>query len=238
MKQRSHNWQKDMQNYQSPSIIKIEGMVPYLLDSKFKEYFLGKDIIDLGCGPGHIAKIICEKYEVNSYTGIDYSESFINFAKTTINSTLVKCQFIQKDIRNLNQINGNYDTVLCLNVLPIFNLEEDINLIFNTIKKSLKPFGRLILMTTYDSCILSKECNENFQVTLSDATSEPITYKLKVKNIDGNFFEFTDNCWSVKFLENKFKEFRLKIIEVNEIGNTQLFSNTYPFISFVLAKEE
>ncbi len=224
-------WNKGIKGYHSPSIIKVEGMYPYLLE--LAEFYNDKDILDLGCGPGHIAQLISENFKARSYTAVDYSQIFIDYANSLSVSSSIKPDFLIGDVRDLDLGDKRFDTVLCLNVLPIFNSEEDFDKLLHTIKSRLKPSSKLIFMTTYDACILSPQVNENFQVTLIDAKSEPIKYHLKVKNVEGEFFEFSDNCWTTKIVESKLAAVGLRVTKVTKIGGSESFPDCYPFISFV-----
>jgi SAM-dependent methyltransferase len=83
-----------------------------------KDHF--EHILDIGCGPGYNADYLEGKY--NQYTGVDYSEKFIEIAGTLH----AKGNFITGNIKNLDQVcTDNYDIILGCGVLHhIDNLDE------------------------------------------------------------------------------------------------------------------
>ena len=77
---------------------------------------IGRDhfghLLDIGCGPGFNADYLSGKY--HQYTGVDYSEKFIEIAKTLH----PEGNFIAANVKNLEQVcNGRYDIILGCGIL-------------------------------------------------------------------------------------------------------------------------
>lgn len=98
-------------------------------------------ILDIGCGNGSFTNFIKEQgYEV---VGVEESESGIKFARDNHD-----CQFIQGSIYNLpyTELEEKFDVVISLEVIEhLFYPKE----LVKSVKKLLKPNGRLILTTPY-----------------------------------------------------------------------------------------
>lgn len=70
-----------------------------------------KNIVDVGCGTGHLLKLISEKFENATLVGFEYSNSAIEIAK----KICPKAAFFQFDIyENFQQ---KFDIILCTEVL-------------------------------------------------------------------------------------------------------------------------
>ena len=108
-----------------------------------------KSVLEIGCGTGFTASLICKKYPESNYIGVDINKSMINVAKKQKkNQKLFNCHFITlKDFKypfNDNQ----FDLVFCESVLALQNF-EGLNLILEEIKRILKPNGIFIFNESY-----------------------------------------------------------------------------------------
>ncbi len=229
-------WDQGVINYNSPSLIKEEAMMPLLMSEALQDIYQQKNILDLGCGPGHFAKAICERFPVKSFTGVDHSQSFIDFASNLDVNAKIKPKFLNGDARKLELENPHYDTVLSINVIPTMSSYEDFSSLISTISNYMATGSKAVVMSTNDRCVLSGKHNEAFQISLIDGNSTPIKCNLKVRNIDKQYFEFSDNCWTREQIEAELKNNQLQIQLVKEIGGTQSFPEYYPFIVFVAEK--
>lgn len=80
-------------------------------------------ILDLGCGPGHLANLIYDIGITGSYTGIDFSEVAIKMAKAKVPAF----EFITGDLRDIDYI-GYQDRTL-ISTEAFEHMENDIELI-------------------------------------------------------------------------------------------------------------
>jgi len=110
-------------------------------------------ILDIGCGPGNVSQYLLNNRQDFQITGIDLAESMVELAK--INNPLATFQTL--DCRNINQINQNFDGIMCGFCLPYLNKEESQKLIKDA-SKMLNKNGILYL-----SCIQDKYSNSGPQ---------------------------------------------------------------------------
>lgn len=97
------------------------------------------DILEIGCGNGHVSNLIQKNTNVN-VVGMDISETAINNAKFLFNN----CEFRIGNIRDPNLlIKKKYDVVLLCEVL--WYVLEDLQTTFFNINKFLKKDGYIIV---------------------------------------------------------------------------------------------
>lgn len=88
-----------------------------------QQYVSGR-IIEIGCGAGQFARMLFDG-GITDYTGIDYSKEAIKLARK--NNPCNEESFICGDIFDLDILESNYDTVVCLQTLE--HIDNDIELI-------------------------------------------------------------------------------------------------------------
>lgn len=94
----------------------------------------GSKVLDLGCGIGITTEHI-NSLGVEKVIGVDLSPKLIDYARNTVKNV----KFIVHDITDL-ELNEQFDVITlcdCMEHVP----EERYQLLFNTIKKHLKPAG-------------------------------------------------------------------------------------------------
>ncbi len=100
-------------------------------------------ILDLGCGPGNIARLLLEKQKGFQVLGIDLSHEMINLAKKNVPSGT----FQIGDIRDLSRLGNDFDAVIAAFSIVHLTNDEAFSLIKN-VDYLLKSKGLL-----YISCI-------------------------------------------------------------------------------------
>lgn len=74
----------------------------------------GSRVLEIGCGSGQLAEFLLDQ-GISSYTGLDFSQTAINFAK---NKDLPRATFVQGDARTTNlPTDLEYDVLICTEVL-------------------------------------------------------------------------------------------------------------------------
>lgn len=77
-------------------------------------------ILDIGCGIGRWAENLINQFD--SYTGVDFSEGFINFASAKF-ANYSNIKFYNNSILNLNKeiLNSKFNFIICTGVLMYIN---------------------------------------------------------------------------------------------------------------------
>jgi 2-polyprenyl-3-methyl-5-hydroxy-6-metoxy-1,4-benzoquinol methylase len=136
------------------------GSYPDQIIKVISELSLGKEkakFLDLGCGNGALSISIAEKFNCN-VKGIDAFSAFIEKAKVKASEKNVSnlTSFICGDVKELIENEKDYDVVILSSVGPIW---DDYSTAVKKIRKSLKPFGYLILEEGF---IADNIINENY----------------------------------------------------------------------------
>lgn len=97
------------------------------------------DLLDAGCGPGPMITLLYEKYPEKHYTGIDLTPEMIYQAQK---KNLPHTQFVVGDCENLPFEENSFDVIICANS---FHHYPDPEAFFASVKRCLRPHGRLIL---------------------------------------------------------------------------------------------
>lgn len=140
------------------------------LELFFREVILMPDsnILDIGCGSGHIAAAIANQYQSN-VTGIDIDENAIKYAKTTFtnNNSL---DFLVADGNDILYENGVFDLIYFIDTLYFTGSIEKLHLLLDKCFNMLKPNGKIVVYWTnhpnksYDIFEMSTPAAENTQV--------------------------------------------------------------------------
>lgn len=99
-------------------------------------------ILDLGCGPGNVAKYLLEKDKTLKVYGIDLSEEMIKLARKNV----PEADFSNLDIRKIDFKPKEFDIIIASFCLPFLYNEEAIDLI-KKIASFLKESGIIYLST-------------------------------------------------------------------------------------------
>ncbi len=82
-------------------------------------------ILEVGCGPGNIAKYLLAKRPDFDILGIDVASNMIELAK--INNPAAR--FVQLDTRKLDELNDKFDGIVCGFVLPYISQTDSLKFI-------------------------------------------------------------------------------------------------------------
>ena len=110
---------------------------PYISSELKKEDF--NDLLDCGCGTGPMISLLYEKDPSKHYTGLDITPRMIETAKA---KNLEGVKWVVGDCENLPFGEDSFDAVICSNS---FHHYPNTQAFFHSVKKVLRPGGRLIL---------------------------------------------------------------------------------------------
>lgn len=120
---------------------------PDILAELEKEPFA--DLLDAGCGPAPMISLLSEKYPDRHYTGLDLTPAMIEQAKM---KNLSNATFVVGDCENFPFEENSFDAIICS---MSFHHYPNPQAFFNSVKRCLRPGGRLILRdVTTDSKVL------------------------------------------------------------------------------------
>ncbi|MCL1839855.1 class I SAM-dependent methyltransferase [Candidatus Saccharibacteria bacterium] len=126
----------------------------YPLFIQFNDSLPGKNILDLGCGPGLLSKYYSD--HGFTVTGLDFSENMIKAA----NQLCPKCRFITKNALQLSpEKDGKFDGIVAFHLIQFFDLPQ-ISELFQKIAASLVENGKFLLIFT-NTCHQESGCNIN-----------------------------------------------------------------------------
>jgi len=100
------------------------------------------NIFELGCGPGNITRYVAEQHPHYSIVSTDVSSNMLKLARKNVPSV----SFVEMDARNIGNLNGTFDGIICGFVLPYLKKEEAIQLIHDA-AGLLEPEGILYIST-------------------------------------------------------------------------------------------
>lgn len=171
------------QQYREKSLVQQRAGIKLLNRLKIKE---NDNVIDVGCGPGHITDIIGEITR-GKVVGVDISENMIRWARILYPNI----EFRQIAAEDLDY-NNEFDVVYCNSVLPWFiSPPKAIRAMFNCLKKSgimgLACPGTSNWTPFFDRIISKVVENENIKPIFSH-WKDP-WFRLPTKDDYESFFE-------------------------------------------------
>ena len=110
---------------------------PDILNELESETFT--DLLDAGCGPAPMISLLAEKYPNRHYTGLDITPAMIEKAKK---KNIPNAEFVVGDCENFPFDENAFDAIICSNS---FHHYPNPQAFFNSVKRCLRPGGRLIL---------------------------------------------------------------------------------------------
>ena len=120
---------------------------PDILEELEKEPF--RDLLDAGCGPAPMISLLSEKYPDRHYTGLDLTPAMIEQAKK---KNIPNTTFVVGDCENFPFEKDSFDAIICS---MSFHHYPDPQAFFDSVKRCLRPNGRLILRdVTSDNKVL------------------------------------------------------------------------------------
>lgn len=127
----------DWDRYQS-DFEEVENLPRIKIGAKWMNDLQPKIFLDIGCGPGYLAKTIKKTMSQIEIHGIDFSHVAIEHAE----SILDKCWCINLDTGEIPAKSDSYDAIVCLEVLEhVYDADH----VLQEIRRVLKPDGRVLI---------------------------------------------------------------------------------------------
>lgn len=121
-----------------------ENAAPALLDFAQRNEWMGRRILDLGCGTGVALTWLAKRGYI--ITGLDISPAMLNVAQERVEAASlnqVSAQLRQQDIRQID-VQGEYDLVLAFNVLNELDNLRDLEAVLTGAQRVLNQKRMLI----------------------------------------------------------------------------------------------
>ena len=219
-------WNELQKAYSVPTVEKMEIIVPLLESEECKDFFLNKSILDTGCGPGHIAKTLAEKYPIKGYLGIDNSANAIEYARQqridAVDSD-ANINFVRGNILSLPIKENSFDTALSINVIPTITSSKEVSDSFCGIFQSLRNNGSLLLIVMNEGAIKKGGDGNNLKNSILEETENYIKHNLSLKKVDGTYLNIpADICWRTDYIKKELELAGFTISHVEELGNETL----------------
>ncbi len=123
-----------------------ERITPRLIDYAQRSDWLGRRILDLGCGTGLSMQWLARHSYITS--GVDSASQMLEQARTGLQQAGLNFTLYERDIRDLGSDYGTMDMVLALDVLNEVNNLRDLEAVFQGVHAVLGE-GKLFIFDTY-----------------------------------------------------------------------------------------
>ncbi len=141
-----------------------ETMTPQLIDYAHTNDWIGRRVVDLGCGTGASVRWFANHgYNI---TGIDLSLSMLRVAQQSITGNGIAFQLFEGDVRSLSNLH-DIDLALALDVINELNSLRDLEAFFNSVARVLAP-DTLLIFDFYTIEGLAQRDNVNSVISDSD----------------------------------------------------------------------
>lgn len=175
--------------FKEMDIIKLEDVERFSINYwDFPDFFEGKTLLDIGCGPGFLTRLYAKKgYKV---TSIDLTNSAVSLTKKSLDSFSLKGDVIQCDAENLCFKNNLFNYVVSSGVL---HHTPDTRKAVMEAYRVLKPGGRAKI-TLYYKNILLREPFWQFTKLLSRIICNRVPGRGKMKSAESpeHFIRYYD----------------------------------------------
>ena len=143
-----------------------QAATPRLLDYAQRNDWMGRRIIDLGCGTGTSLHWLAKRGYVTA--GVDNSSDMLNIARVNLATASLSVHLIEEDIRQL-EVHDDYDMAIALNLFNEFESLRDLEAAFKRVNALLAPQRLFIFdMLTIEGLI--KTGTRGAQVAHDDPT--------------------------------------------------------------------
>jgi ubiquinone/menaquinone biosynthesis C-methylase UbiE len=169
-------------------------MTPQLVSYAQSNDWVGRRVIDLGCGTGASARWLAN-HGYNT-TAIDLSSAMLTTARKSISTQGLGLRFLHGDIRALTDIH-DIDLVLSIDTINDLNSLRDLETVFAAVYKTLSP-GKLFVFDLHTIEGLANRHTTAFAYDADDLTvitSEEFDYERQALNAAYTVFERSGDLW-------------------------------------------
>jgi SAM-dependent methyltransferase len=172
-------------------------MTPRLIEYAQQRDWVGRRVIDLGCGTGASTRWLASHGYAT--TAVDTSAEMLETARRTMPTSGLSLTWEQRDIRTLGETIGQFDMALALDVLNDLNSLRDLEQTFAAVYQTLDA-GKIFAfdMTTIQG--LSESAAPPDQTVYDDnnlfvMTQNEFDYDRQIAGKRYHIFQRDDNLW-------------------------------------------
>jgi SAM-dependent methyltransferase len=213
-------------------------MTPHLIDTLQRNQWMGRQILDIGCGAGESLTWLAQHGYI--VTGLDRSAAMLALARKNLAAGNVDARLIESDIRSAGNL-GEYDLALALDVMNEFNslreLEETFRRVHQILKedklfafdlRTIEGLIQLSLLSDGDALLQD-------QGGLTIFTQDEFDYERQIQRRKYHIFRQTDDHWQRSIASRTQRAYPIQAItallqrtgfEVDHVLNEQLQSHT------------
>jgi len=172
-----------------------EVMTPHLFDYAQSNDWMGRRIVEIGCGTGASVRWLANRgYNI---TGIDNSPAMLKAARESISNQGISFQLYEGDLRALNDLH-DIDLVLALDVLNDLNSLRDLEAAFAAVA-SILPADKLFIFDLHTIEGLAERNHSNTIVSnqedLAVFLTQHFDYERQARSDDYLIFQREGNVW-------------------------------------------
>jgi len=166
------NYWKHMKHYQEELRERALGNLPemeaakHLTELVSRDYSIGEEILDVGCGTGHFILSLREHLPDLHYTGVDLTWENILNARTIFPDH--NYRFLEGDARRLPFLDNQFDISICSNTLP--HIPNPLQAVRELIRVTRRRV-LIRMLVGHETMITKKALNNEF-----DEQGEPVSF--------------------------------------------------------------
>lgn len=169
-------------------------MTPRLIDFAQRDHWMGRQIVDLGCGAGISLRWLSQHGYI--VTGIDQSPEMLRLAEKNLEGMNVR--LIENSIREVNNVSG-VDLALCLDTLHELNSLNDLQEVFQHVQTMLKPEKTFIFdIYTIEGLVERQQQGDAFEHnsdSLTIFTRNLFDYERQIQRREYLVFQRNGDAW-------------------------------------------
>jgi len=171
-------------------------MTGHLIDYAQRNNWMGRQIVDLGCGTGESLLWLTKHHYI--VTGVDKSTEMLTIARNYLAENNANVSLTQGDLRNVSNISGQ-DMVLAINVLSELDNIRELERAFMHIHSMLRDERWLVFdMYTIEGLVTRNQAGYNLEHdddALTIFAANRFDYEKSIQYRDYIIFQKDNNGW-------------------------------------------
>jgi SAM-dependent methyltransferase len=202
-----------------------EDLTARLLTYAQQNEWMGRHILDLGCGTGALMSWFAKNQSRIGVTGVDYQPEMLALARANVQAHGVEPNLIEQDIRQLEGPSG-FDMVVALDVLNELDGLRDLGTVFSKVRGALAP-GKLFVfdLHTFEG-LINRGIDGDHEILNDDDFAVFVRnrydYERQAESSHYTIFSRTDAAWQRSAAQRLLRGFPIQavitLLRRNEFG--------------------